>query len=142
MTTLDEKQRELTARLSSLKTGEERLAWLVDNARRAPSLQAELRVENNLVPGCLARLWLVSEFRDGRCHFSSDSDSMIVKAVAGLLCELYSGQKPGAIVAHDPDFLRALGITQHLTPNRRNSLSRVWEHIRIFAAAQSAGRPR
>jgi len=79
-------------------------------------------------------LWLVAEARDGCCHFACDSDSLVVKAIAGLLCELYSGETPVEILAHDPQFLAPLGITQHLTPNRRNALAKVWDHIRQFAA--------
>jgi hypothetical protein len=37
--------------------------------------------------------------------------------------------------AHSPEFLAPLGITQHLTPNRRNALAKVWERIRAFAEA-------
>jgi cysteine desulfuration protein SufE len=57
----------------------------------------------------------------------------VVKAIAGLLCDFYSGHAPAEILAHNPDFLAPLGITQHLTPNRRNALAKVWERIRQFA---------
>jgi cysteine desulfuration protein SufE len=134
--TLAEKQRELEATLARLKDGQERLAWLVEQARRRPLLPAELRKEAHRVEGCLVRLWFVPEFREGRCWFRAESDSLIVKAIAGLLCDLYSGQAPEEIVAHHPRFLGELGITQHLTPNRRNGLSRVWEKIRGFAQGQ------
>lgn len=133
MPNIEEKQRQLKAQLSALKTAEVRLAWLVERAKQSPPLPAELRNDSKRVPGCLARLWLVSDFRDGRCHFACDSDSLIVKAVAGLLCEFYSGQPPSEILTHSPDFLAVFGITQHLTPNRRNSLSRVWDNLRKFA---------
>lgn len=134
---LAEKQRELTAELAALKNGQDRLAHLVARAKRRPALAAELRVEANLVPGCLAKLWFVPQFRDGRCFFACTSDSLVVRAIAGLLCEFYSGTAPAEILAHDPAFLGPLGITQHLTPNRRNALSKVWERIRGFAAAHA-----
>jgi len=133
--TLAEKQLQLTAELAALKNGQDRLALLVERARKRPPLAPELRVAENLIPGCLAKLWFISEFREGRCFFTCDSDSLIVKAIAGLLCEFYSGHAPREILAHDPKFLAPLGITQHLTPNRRNALSKVWERIREFAAA-------
>jgi cysteine desulfuration protein SufE len=57
----------------------------------------------------------------------------VVKAIAGLLCGFYSGGTPADILAHGPEFFAPLGITQHLTPNRRNALAKVWEHIRQFA---------
>jgi cysteine desulfuration protein SufE len=51
------------------------------------------------------------------------------------MCEFYSGHTPAEILGHPPDFLTKLGITQQLTPNRRNGLSLVSERIRLFAAS-------
>ena len=135
---LAEKQLQLTAELSALKNGQDRLAALVEKARKRPPLPPEQRADTNLIPGCLAKLWLASEFRDGKCHFACDSDSLVVKAIAGLLCEFYSGHTPAEILANNPAFLAPLGITQHLTPNRRNALSKVWDRIRQFAEASSS----
>jgi len=135
--TLAEKQAQLTAQLAALKNGQDRLAFLVEQAKALPSLPAEMRVEGNLIPGCLAKLWFVTRVSDGKCFFSCDSDSLVVKAIAGLLCEFYSGYAPAEILAHDPKFLAPLGITQHLTPNRRNALGTVWERIKQFAEDSS-----
>ena len=65
----------------------------------------------------------------------------IMKGIAVMLCEFYSGQTPEEIAAIDPSFLREVGITQHLTPNRRNGLARIWERIRAFAVAQQGSLP-
>lgn len=130
---LAEKQTRLTAELAALKNGQDRLAYLVEKAKQRPALGTDQRSDTNLIPGCLAKLWFVPQFRAGNCFFVCDSDSLVVKAIAGLLCEFYSGHPPAEIMAHDPRFLAPLGITQHLTPNRRNALSKVWEHIRQFA---------
>src|ERR1017187_1042062 len=134
---LAEKQAELTSRLATLKSGQDRFACLVEKAKQRPPLAPEQRVDANLIPGCLAKLWFVPQFHDGRCFFVCDSDSLIVKAIAGLLCEFYSGHAPAEILAHSPEFLAPLGITQHLTPNRRNALSKIWERIREFAETKS-----
>jgi len=136
---LAEKQQQLTAELAALKNGQDRLALLVERAKKLPPLPPEARVEANLIPGCLAKLWFVAGFRDGKCVFACDSDSLVVKAIAGLLCDFYSGHAPAEILARGPEFLAPLGITQHLTPNRRNALAKVWERIRLFAGQSSAG---
>jgi len=130
---LAEKQVALTTQLAGLKNGQDRLALLVERAKKLPPLAPEMRVAENLIPGCLAKLWFTSGFSNGKCCFACDSDSLVVKAIAGLLCEFYSGQAPAEIFAHSPEFLAPLGITQHLTPNRRNALAKVWERIRQFA---------
>lgn len=134
---LAEKQQQLTAELAVLKNGQDRFARLVERAKNLPPLAPEDRIDKNLIPGCLAKLWLVAEVRDGKCFYVCDSDSLVVKAIAGLLCEFYSGHAPTEILAHSPEFLAPLGITQHLTPNRRNALAKVWERIRQFAAANA-----
>ena len=134
---LAEKRLQLTSQLAALPNGQDRLALLVERARKRPALPPEGRADEHLIPGCLAKLWFVPQFRDGKCFFDCDSDSLVVKAIAGLLCEFYSGQPPAEIRAQDPGFLAPLGITQHLTPNRRHALARIWERIRRFAEAHA-----
>jgi cysteine desulfuration protein SufE len=135
---LGEKRQQLEAVLRPLKGGQARFAWLVERAKSRPSLDPALKIEANQVEGCLSKLWVVAENRGELCYFAADSDSLIVKAIAGLLCDFYSGQAPADIIAHDPAFLKELGISQHLTPNRRNGLAKVWERMRSFAARLSA----
>lgn len=132
--TITQKQRELSDKLSGFKSAQDRLAYVVGRGRVAPPLEQECRIEANRVPGCLAAVWFVAQFKDGRCEFRADSDSAVVKGIAVLLCEFYSGQLPEEIVRTSPDFLVDFGITQHLTPNRRNSLGRIWESIRACAS--------
>lgn len=134
-TTLEEKRDALCAELRALRDAQERLNFLVSRARQRPGLAASDKTEANRVEGCLAKLWIVPRFTNGCCFFATDSDSLIVKAVAGLLCEFYSGHPPAEILSLEPSFLGPLGINQHLTPNRRNALARVWEMIRCFAEA-------
>lgn len=130
----------LLARLGAFRHPQERLQWLVEQARQREPLTAECCIEAHRVPGCVANLWLVAESRGGRCEFRCDSDSHIVRAVAGLLCDFYSGASPTEILALPPDFLAEVGINQHLTANRRNVLTRVWERIRTAAEnARAAG---
>ena len=131
--TLAEKEQRLLGELTLLKDTQARLEWLIERARARQLLPVELRVDANRVEGCLSKLWFVAEFRDGRCWFRSESDSLIVKSVAGLLTDFYSGCAPPEIVRHDPSFLAAVGLSHHLTPSRRNALGRVWQKMRVFA---------
>ena len=81
----------------------------------------------------MSQLWVVPAYQGGLCNFRSESDSAIVKGIASLLCDFYSDAKPEEIVKTDADFLGDVGITQHLSPNRRNGLSRIVESIQRFA---------
>jgi cysteine desulfuration protein SufE len=96
-------------------------------------LAPEFKTDAFRVEGCLAKVWFVPEFSGGRCQFRADSDSAIVKGIAVLLCDFYSGRTPEEIAQTSPAFLEELGITQHLTPNRRNSLGAIWRKMQDFA---------
>ena len=52
--------------------------------------------------------------------------------VTSLVCEFYDGASPAEVAATDADFLSAVGITQHLSPNRRNGLTNLVGKIRAF----------
>ena len=136
--TIEARRASIEAVLASFRSGQERLAWMVDQARRAAPLPPACRVPTNQVEGCLAKLWISCHYREGRCFYACDSDSLVTKALALVLCELHSGCTPAEILTSDPSFLAPLGITQHLTPNRRNALSRVVERLQRFATSSLA----
>jgi cysteine desulfuration protein SufE len=130
---LREKKDKLVEELTLFPDPQERLAYIMEKARSMPALPDEFRQDAFLIEGCQSQLWLVPKFEDGRCFFATDSDAVITKGVAGLLTNLYTEAEPGEILENEPDFLAEVGITQHLTPNRRNGLSNVWKRIRSFA---------
>ena len=134
--TLAAKKQELIENLSLLPTAQDRLMYVVDKARKTPNLPPGQRTDQTRVEGCLSNLWFIPELRDGRCYFAVDADSHIVRGIALLMADFYSGHSPQEVLANDPAFLSEVGITQHLSPNRRNGLSRLWEKIRAFASAQ------
>jgi cysteine desulfuration protein SufE len=126
--------RTLLDELASLRDQQERMARLVRFGGELPPLAVSERSIANRIDGCLSRLWIASEFRDGCCWFRCDSDSMIVKAAAGLLCAYHSGRPPMEIEGDSRDVLTEAGVTQHLTSNRRNGLTRVIGKIAEFVA--------
>jgi cysteine desulfuration protein SufE len=137
LVTIAEKQERLVAELRALKTAQDRLAYLVRRGRRHPALDTSLKIGAHRVEGCLANIWFIPSFANGLCRFEVDSDSAVIKGIAVVLCDLYSGQTPQEILAASPAFLEEFGITQHLTPNRRNSLSAVARAIQTFARSRA-----
>jgi len=131
--TLEEKKNALVEEITLIPDPYERLGYIVDRGKKARGLPDDLKIDSFKIEGCMSQLWVVPEFRDGVCAYNSESDSAIVKGIASLLCDFYSGAKPAEIVETDADFLGEVGITQHLSPNRRNGLSRIVESIQRFA---------
>ncbi|MGJ8649601.1 MAG: SufE family protein [Opitutaceae bacterium] len=136
---LKDKQATLIEEITLIPDAYERLGYIVECGKKAAGLPDDLRIDSFKIEGCMSQLWVVPEFKDGLCYFRSESDSAIVKGIAELLCNFYSDQKPEEIVETDAEFLAEVGITQHLSPNRRNGLSRIVESIQRFAKSCMAG---
>jgi cysteine desulfuration protein SufE len=133
--TLLQKQAALAADLACFKNPQDRLAHMIQIARAGAGLSDEFKTPETKLEGCLSNLWLRAEFRDGCCYFRSDSDSAIVKGLATVICDLFSGLAPAEIVGADLAPLREAGLWQQLTPNRRTGLSRLVDRIHEFARA-------
>jgi cysteine desulfuration protein SufE len=128
-----EKQQHCLGELLQIGNPQQRLARVMHAAPKLPPIEPELRTEGHRVEGCLVRVWFVPEFREGKCFFRCDSDAVSLKAVGGLLCQLYSGHAPEEIAATQMGFLKPLGILQQLAENRRRTILRIEEKIRHFA---------
>jgi cysteine desulfuration protein SufE len=129
-------QKQHLASLLQIRDSQARLARLVEEARRRPPLPPALRLESNRVEGCLVRIWFVAEFHDGLCRFQCDSDAVSLKAVGGLLCELYSHHSPEEILASPVGVLEPVQILHQLAENRQRTIARMEEKIRLFAEAK------
>jgi cysteine desulfuration protein SufE len=136
--TLARRRAELIAELAPFADHHERFQYVIDRAKSAPALAAGLKLDTFLIEGCTSNLWLVPSLEAGACRFRCDADSLITKGVASLVCEFYDGASPQEVAATDADFLSAVGITQHLSPNRRNGLTNLVGRIRAFARAAAA----
>jgi cysteine desulfuration protein SufE len=133
--TLAAKEQQLIARYAVVEDLHERLAAVVERARKMPPLPEHARTEAHRVPGCVSRVWLHGEVSDGVCRFRLDADSALVKGLAGLLCELYDGATREEVAAFDATLLEALRLTATLSPTRQHGLAQVRRAIQSFAAS-------
>lgn len=129
------KLQQLVDDLSVVDDPHERLALVVDRAKKRPALPAAERIDAHRVRGCISVVWLVAEVRDGHCYFRSDAESPVVRGLVDLLGEFFSGFTPEQIVATDANPLTALELTANLSPTRRNGLAAVRQAIHEFARA-------
>lgn len=131
---IEARRQALIAALRNRPTMPDRFRWIVAEARRRPGLPPESRSEARRIPGCLSPLWLDCGYDNGLCRFRCDSESLIVKGVAGLVCDLFDAQPPEAILHALPGVLATPELQRLLTSNRQNALNRVGDAIRAFAS--------
>ena len=133
---IEDKRDQLVEELIPFEDHLERLTYVIDRAKDLPGLEDAYKIDTFLIKGCVSQLWIFPSFSDGKCNFQADSEASITKGTASLLCELYSGETPEDVLRLEPDFLAEVGITQHLSPNRRNGLTGVREKIKAYAQMQ------
>ena len=131
---LAEKQRQLIEDLNLIPDVQERLSALTAYAARM-RLDPAQQIDAHLVPGCVSRVWLHGQLREGLTRFDCEADSPMVKALAALLCDLYSEAKPAEVIAVEPEIWQQCQFTKMLTPTRLNGLANVRQLIREKAAA-------
>jgi cysteine desulfuration protein SufE len=138
MSELELRVRDAIDELLLIPDAQERLAWVVDRAKRAPALPSEQRTERNRVPGCVSSVWILHEFRGGRLHLQDDAESPLVRGLVHFVADLFSGALPTEIVTCELDPLVETGLLAGLSPTRQNGLRAVRARIRQWAkGAQS-----
>ena len=126
---------ELIENFEFLDGWEDKYRYIIDLGEKLPPLDAKFHTDEWKVRGCQSQVWLVPSKRpNGTLHFEGDSDAMIVKGLIAIVLMIYSDKSPAEIkaVAVD-DIFAKLGLSEHLSPSRRNGLIAMTEKIRAYA---------
>jgi cysteine desulfuration protein SufE len=116
---------------------EQRYKKLIDLGKTNQGLSDDDKMEDNKVKGCTSNVWITAKNLEGKLFFQSDSDALIVKGLAYLLCEFYSNREPKSIIGLQATFLQDLKMAQHLTASRANGLLAMVKKIQFYALAYS-----
>ncbi|MDR1202286.1 MAG: SufE family protein [Tannerellaceae bacterium] len=116
----------------------DRYGLLIDMGNSLSPLDEKYKTESNLIEGCQSRVWLHTEYRDGKLFFEGESDAVIVKGIVALLISVLSGHTPQEILEADLYFIDQTGLKQHITPTRSNGLMSMIKQMRMYALAYKA----
>lgn len=116
--------------LNMFEDGTERLAYLVELAKKSTTLPKELRTKDRLVEGCISQIWIDVGVVDDKVKVYYDSDAMITKGITSIVADCFSDipLEEAKQIKHE-DF-QGLNIAQLLTQQRRNGLGNLIETIR------------
>ncbi len=125
---------ELIENFEFLDGWEDKYRYLIDLGNKLEALPEQYKTDDWKVRGCQSQVWLVPEKNDGRLHFRGDSDAVIVKGLIAVVLMIYNDKSPSEIksVAVD-DIFAKLGLSDHLSPSRRNGLISMTEKINSYA---------
>jgi cysteine desulfuration protein SufE len=135
---IQQKIEEVKTLFTQHESWEDRYKELIKVGRSLPVMDDQFKEEKFRIKGCQSQVWLYPEFKDGKVYFQADSDAMLVKGIIGILINVYNEATPDEILQNKPDFLKEVGISEHLSMNRTNGLASMVKQIQLYAMAFKA----
>ncbi len=126
---------ELIENFSLFDDWEGRYQYLIDLGNDVPPMDDALKTGATEVKGCVSKVWLHYARDDaGRYHLMADSDGKITKGLVYIILAAYDGKTAEEIAVVDIEAeFGALGLNEHLSPNRRNGFFAMVEKIRALS---------
>lgn len=116
-----------------LDNWEDRYAYLIDLGRKLPDFPECEKTPKNIVEGCTSQVWIILSEKNGRLFIQADSDAHIVRGLIALVVATYNNLEVAEILKIDMQKIFAdLGLSEHLSPNRRNGFFSMVERIRLY----------
>lgn len=135
--TIIEVENEILDEFSVFTDWMDKYEYIIEIGKSLPMIDEKDKTEANLIKGCQSRVWLSSEFKDGKIFFSADSDAIITKGIISLLVRVYNGRTPKEILSSDFSFVEKIGLKENLSPTRANGLVSMIKQIQNYAIAYS-----
>ena len=125
---------ELIENFEFLDSWEDKYRYIIELGEKLPPLDDKFKTDEWKVRGCQSQVWLGPSVKDGVISFAGDSDAAIVKGLIAIVLMIYNHSSAAAIkeIKIDEIFAR-LGLSEHLSPSRRNGLEAMIEKIRHYA---------
>ena len=126
---------EIQETFSILDDWEDRYAYLIDLGRKLPDFPDNYKNECNLVKGCTSQVWMILREQDGKLSIQADSDAHIVRGLIAIVIATYNNQPVTELSNINMESIfNNLGLSEHLSPNRRNGFFAMVEKIKSFSA--------
>lgn len=132
---IEEIEQEIIEEFEMFEDWMQKYEHLIELGKSLPMIKEEYKTEDRLIKGCQSRVWMHSEYKDGKVYFTADSDAIITKGMVALMIRVLSGQTPQAIVNSGLKFIETIGLTQHLSPTRSNGLLSMIKQMKLDALA-------
>lgn len=138
MASIQEAQNAIISDFEFFSDWDDKYGHLIELGKDLPLIDPALKTEDNIVRGCQSRVWLNAEMNEGKVHYSADSDAIITKGLIALLISVLNDQRPEDILNCNMDFIKKIGLHEHLSPTRSNGLAAMLKQMKIYALAFTA----
>lgn len=108
--------------------------YIWDLGNKLDALDETHMKDENLIKGCMSKVWLVSDFKDGKVFYHADSNTGITKGLISLLIRVLSEQAPQDIVKSDLYFIDKIGMSGFISSQRSNGFANMIRQMKDQAA--------
>lgn len=133
--TIQEKQEQILDEFSIYDDWLEKYEYIIELGKDLPIIDDAQKTDDKLIDGCQSKVWVQSEMKEGKIHFTADSDAIITKGIIALLVRVFDGEAPKDVLSADLFFIDQLGLKEHLSPTRSNGLLGMIKRIEMLALA-------
>ena len=125
-----EKYDEFVGNLELLDDEDMRFEYIIDVGKKADdaAFPEAMKVDANLMHGCMSKVWIIDRVDDGRHYFSGFSDAIIVKGLVTMMTESFSGLTGDELDALNEDHVRKLNLGA-LTTQRQVGMLAMLAHL-------------
>ena len=133
METLEKKQQDIIQEFEMFDDWMEKYEYIIELGKDTPVIEPSKKTDDRLIEGCQSKVWLDSQFENGKMTFTADSDAIITKGIIGLLIRVLNNENPETIAKADLHFINDIGLQEHLSITRSNGLLSMIKKIKMNA---------
>ena len=117
-----------------LDTWEDKYQMIIDMGKSLPDLDEIYMNDKYRLRGCQSTVYFVSKLNENKTlSFKANSDAFIVRGLIALILKVFNNKSPSYILNTDLNFLKKIGLDQHLSVTRKNGLSSMIDKIKLEA---------
>ena len=120
---------------------ESRFEYIIDIGKRAAAepFPAECMDDAHIMHGCMSKVWIIHETKDGKNYFRGESDAIIVKGLVAMMTNSFSGLTSEELAEVTIDHVRGLNLGA-LTMQRQVGMMAMLKHMQKLSrsAARAA----
>lgn len=131
--TIKEKEQEIIEEFAMFDDWMDKYSYIIELGKDLPIIEEKNKTEDSLIKGCQAQVWLHSEKKDGKVLFTADSDAIITKGIIALLIRVINNEAPADIAQFEFNFIKEIGLQEHLSPTRSNGLVSMIKDMKLAA---------
>ena len=119
--------------LDMFETPNEKFEYIFDLGKKHKVLPEDEKNNATFIKGCASPAWLVGECQDSKLLLRGEGTSEMAKGMLSLLLDIFNGEEVNDILSFNPQELNKLGIVEHLSPVRQQSLEAFINKVYSYA---------